>query len=222
MTIDEAKDICKKLTDINLKIWLTSDHMHKMSLKTKFKEELQKVTAAGFKIKYWIAANGDPMFEPKATRHFDDVCIATNKPDGLNIKSDCTTRCISFCTGVDYMTIRAEQLSNARNASECWATWRHNIVWKKSLLSRGFVEIMLDKRHVSRSTFIRLSKTLRINSGCIATVSSHHVAAIDMASRKILDSWNSSGGRIIKIYVPESQANEYRNWLIDIGCANAA
>ena len=114
------------------------------------------------------------------------------------------------------MVIRAEQMKNARETYGL--TWKHDVVWSKSLLSRGFAKIVLDRKHIARSTFIKLAKTLPIFAGKIATVSSDHIAAIDMASRKVLDTWNSSGGRIKNIYVPVSQKEVYYNWLKQIGC----
>ena len=217
MTIDEAKEICKKLTQLNLAIWNASSRNEKEKLREDFRHNARFVHEAGFKLKKW-RDNGMPMFAPRVNRHLDDMQLEDNRPDGVDLKNDCTTRCISFCTGIKYEDIKAEQLEYARKYGEYWATWRHLVVWEKCLLARGFVALFLDKRHVSRATFLKMSKTLPVHEGKIATVSSGHVAAIDMASRKVLDTWNSSGGRILKIYVPEKFKNTYYIWLKSIGC----
>ena len=214
MTLDEAKEICRKLTQLNLAIWGSSSSNETERLRAEFRQEIKKVYDGGFKIRRW--RNGEtPMFTPRVEKHADIVCMSTNKPDNLDIKRDCTTRALSFCTGLDYCLIRDEQLKNALDTN---LTWRHTAVWEKSLLSRGFTKIFLTNRYVSRATFIRLSKTLPVNEGKIATVSSGHVAAIDMATRKVLDTWNSTGGRIKYIYVPLSQREVYLDWLRKVGC----
>lgn len=213
MTIDEAKDICKKLTSLNLAIW-SSSGVEKEKLRSEFKACYKEVIGAGFKVRRW-RKDGDPMFTPHIERHKEDVCMVENNS---GIKRDCTTRCISLCTGVPYDLIRAEQLRNAASSDESWATWRHRVVWAKSLESRGFTRIDLNKRHVSRATFLRLSRSLPLHEGVIATCSSGHIAAVDMASRKVLDTWNSSGGRIKYIYVPSSQKDVYCKWLSGVGC----
>ena len=215
MTFDEAKGACKKLTEINLAIWRPISHREKEDLRESFRTIYRDVIASGFKIRRWRDGH-TPMFAPKLNRHIEDVMVVSNKPDSLKIKNDCTTRCISFCTGIDYSLIREEQLRNAKILGGFY-TWRHDRVWEQSLLNRGFVKITL-KRHVSRATFIRLSKSFSLNEGIIATMSSDHIAAIDMKERKILDTWNSSGGRILNIYVPASQETAYKKWLYDINC----
>lgn len=212
MTIDEAKAICERLSKINVDIW-NSHGVKKQMLVEKFRSEYKSIIDAGFLVRRWRLA-GMPMFTPRVDRHKDDVVIATNKPNSLDVKGDCTTRCISFCTGLDYMAIRQEQLHLSKIAG---ISWKYTSVWEKCLLSRGFARIDLSWRHLSRATFIKLSKTLDVCDGVIATRSSGHVAAIDMSSRKILDSFNSSGGRITTIYVPKHQRDTYVNWLNSVG-----
>ena len=217
MTLDEANNICNKLTEINIAIWNATSKMNKQYLKTQFRFESAKLREAGFCLKRW-KQDGKPMFAPKLDRHKNDVMIATNKPDDMDVKRDCTTRCISFCTGVDYNTIYNEQRYNAAIAKSSYLTWRHDAIWEKSLLSRGFTKLILDRRHVSRGTMLRLMSTLPVDDGVVATVSSGHIAAIDVKKRKILDTWNSSGGRVYKMYVPNTQRDVYYNWLKDNGC----
>ena len=217
MTIDEAKEICKKLTQINLSIWNAWSTIEKDKLRADFKSECRKLHDAGYKLRRW-RQDGKPMFAPKVERHAEAVLIESNRPDGVNVKNDCTTRCLSFCTGVDYSTIKAEQLKNAREHGRGFYTWRHDRIWERSLMSRGFVKLVLDRRHVSRATFLKLAESLPVHDGKIATVSSSHVAAVDMSARKILDTWNSSGGRVKSIYVPEAQKDVYYRWLKAVGC----
>ena len=219
MDIDEAKQICKKLTDINLAIW-RSRGQEANALREQFRAKYRSVLNAGFKIVRYREF-GNPMFRPRVNRHVEDVVTCSNRPDGFNIKNDCTTRCISLCTGVDYMTIRNEQLANAR-ATHGVYTWKHDVVWQKSLMSRGFTKLVL-RKHLSRATLIRLAKTslakngVASPNGMIATVSSGHIAAIDMDKLKIFDTWNSSGGRIKTIFVPDSLKQSYMHWLQSIG-----
>ena len=58
--------------------------------------------------------------------------------------------------------------------------------------------------------FLRKMTSHRID-GMIAAKSAHHIAAIDMNNRKILDTWNSAGCRIQTIYVPENKKHEWMN-----------
>ena len=210
MTIDEATSICKQLTAINVQIWNCAGE-EKSDLIQEFRRMSRQVVESGFKIRRF-RKNGLPMFKPRVPRHVNDVEIKDNRPEGCTVKGDCTTRCISFCTGIDYDTVKREQLVNAKHAGYVW-TWKHQKVWSQSLVSRGFSRIVLTGRKISRATFLKYAKSLDICTGIIATVSSGHVAAIDMASRKILDTWNSSCGRIECIYVPKAQMAKYANWL---------
>ena len=218
MTFDEANEICRELTNINISIWNATSRISKRCLKDCFAYKVHQLHDAGFKLRKW-KQHGKPMFAPRIDRHKNDVMIATNKPDELNIKNDCTTRCISFCTGEDYLKIRTEQIANAKAIGKSYLTWRHDVVWQQSLLSRGFEKIVLNKRHVTRATFLKLAKNLSSLANCIiATISSGHIAAIDMVSRKILDTWNSSGGRITSIFVPHAVKHLYLDWLSKEGC----
>lgn len=211
MDINEAKEICKKLTEINVAIWRSSSN-EASALRNQFREAYKSIIDAGFKITRY-RSDGMPMFRPRINRHIEDVTMCSND---TRFKNDCTTRCISLCTGVDYMTIRNEQLFTAK-AMHGGYTWRHDRVWEKSLFSRGFAKIML-KKHMSRATFIRLAKSnSMLPKNMIATASSTHIAAIDMNSLKILDTWNSSGGRILSIYVRKDDVQAYLDWLKNIG-----
>ena len=209
MTVQEAQDKANILAQINLTIWSTSDKQELNSLRSKFKSIWQEIQSNGFKIrhkkeldpargyrvpKFWVKYDGSKEF----------LSIVDNSDKRGNNKGDCTTRCICFCTGEDYLTIQKEQMANVARTKAGWnerLTWRSPKVWKQSLFNRGFCEIILPRR-VSRKVFLKLFKDSGIDDGIIATRSSGHVAAIDMKSKKILDTWDSSGGRIRSILVP--------------------
>lgn len=126
-------------------------------------------------------------------------------PEHIKTKGDCTTRCISLCTGVDYMTIREEQFLNSAYSG---VVWRCRDVWERSLTSRGFRVIHLPCR-ISRRRFIKIFGN-DIENGMVATGSFGHVAAIDMKKKKVLDTWDSTGGHIKYIYVHSSQYEMFR------------
>ena len=211
MTIEEAMEKCKMLEKLNLSIWNASSSVEESELRKNFKSIVNELTLAGMKIRKWKSFDETrgyriPRFSIIKPNYENNISIVDNRETGGNHNGDCTTRCISFCTGVNYLTIQKEQFANAVKMSTDWRkfTWRNSKVWSQSLLSRGFCEIILP-RHVSRKVFLRMFKDSEINDGIIATKSANHVAAIDMKTKKILDTWDSSGGRIISIFVPISQ-----------------
>ncbi len=124
----------------------------------------------------------------------------SNTPSNIKSRSDCTTRCIALCTGETYMTICEEQLLNCAYSG---MLWRCRDVWEQSVISRGF-KFMLLPRRITRKSFIKMLGN-DIKSGMIVTGSSGHIAAIDMKKKKVLDTWDSSRGRIKYIYVHETQ-----------------
>lgn len=212
MTIEEAKEKCKMLEKINLDIWNTEKPSTRNELRLMFKNCWQSISANGYKILRYKELDSNlgykvPKFKIREDSTEDIVDIVDNRGDG-NHHGDCTTRCISFCTGVDYSTIQREQFANAAKAKasywERWLTWRSHKVWSKSLINRGFCELYLPRK-VSAKVFLRLFKDSGIDEGIIAAMSAHHLAAIDMKSKKILDTWNSAGCRIKSIFVPSSQ-----------------
>lgn len=212
MTIDEAKQSVNELERLNFEYWFTHDKASKDIIRNKMASISKAIYDNGFKIKRCKVWSNEhnmlvPSFSIKTNKHKDDVDVIDNRPDGRNYKRDCTTRCICFCTGEDYEKIRTEQFYYATMMNR---PWRNIKVWRKSLFKRGFSEIDLPHK-VSRSTFLRLFKDSGIDDGVIATLSSGHIAAIDMKKKKVLDTWNSSGGRIYKIFVPDSQYNLYIN-----------
>ena len=212
MTIDEAKKSAKELETLNLEYWFEHNKEAKAAIRQKMAKISKEIYDSGFKIrrtKIWSDNHKMriPSFTIRCDRHKDDVDIIDNRPEWQNYKRDCTTRCICFCTNENYDIIRSEQLANAAVLN---SNWKNRKVWSKSLFKRGFSEIDLPRK-VSRATFLRLFKDSGIDDGVIATLSSGHIAAIDMKKKKILDTWNSSGGRIYKIYVPNSQYNLYIN-----------
>ena len=205
MTFIEATTLAEKLTDITVKFWDSCSISEKNALNQQFKDIYSSITSNGFKIRK------SHEFDFKYVRHVPKYTVkqSVNKsflefynprPSNIRTHGDCTTRCITYCTGEDYMTIRNEQL---QNSAHCGRSWKTMSVWSKSLESRGFKHIVLPK-HMSRATFIKKFSS-KITSGVIATRSSGHIAAIDMAKQKVIDSWDSTGGRIIDIFVHASQ-----------------
>ena len=212
MTIDEARKSAEELEKLNVDYWFAHDKITKDDIRKKMSDISKEIYSSGFKIsrkKIWSNERQMmiPTFIVKDNKHKNDVDIVDNRPDGRNYKRDCTTRCICFCTSEDYEKIRTEQFYYATMMN---CPWRNIRVWSKSLFKRGFSEINLPRK-VSRATFLRLFKDSGIDTGIIATLSSGHIAAIDMAKKKVLDTWNSSGGRIYKIFVPDTQYNLYIN-----------
>ena len=204
MTFQEAEVACKRLSEINLAILNAYDRQMKKTLKAKFKEVAQAVVAAGFKLKHCMI-DRKPIFWPVANKNIDKLAIVNNRPDDVSINSDCTTRCISFCTGVDYKTIKNEQLTNASNHN---CSWKNSRAWSLSLTSRGFAKISF-ARKITRKTLIKIFSGYPELDDIIATHSSCHVAALDMKAKKVLDIFDSVGGRVDYIYVPSSKRNLY-------------
>lgn len=211
MTLEEAKAKCKILEELNLDIWNTTKSSEKEELRSKFRSCWQSISAGGYRIRRYKELDPSlgyrvPRFRIQNNNGKDLVSIVDNRGEG-NHHGDCTTRCISFCTGVDYTTIQKEQFANVAKTKAAYferLTWRSPKVWSKSLTSRGFCELHLPRK-VSAKVFIRLFKDSGIDDGIIAAMSSYHVAAIDMKQKKILDTWDSSGCRIKSIFVPETQ-----------------
>ena len=202
MTCDEAKEKCKMLEKLNLGIWNAKTSYDRDMFREKFRSVFAEINSNGFKINRWRELDTSLGYKVPKFKIRDDgsekyISIVDNRGNG-NHNGDCTTRCISFCTGVDYETIQKEQFAIARDFGR---SWRNCFVWSKSLISRGFSEIVLPK-HVSRKVFLKKLENSGIDEGIIATRSSGHLAAIDMKTKKILDLFNSAGGRIKSIYVP--------------------
>lgn len=200
MNISEANNLSKTLTDLNIKFWNAGSSDEKEHLRNQFSSLYANILQNGFKItrskRFDPSYNRRiPLFKIKidSSKKFISYC----KP---KFSRDCTTRCISACTGIDYDTVRSEQLERA---DDYGMNWRMPQVWSKSLTTRDFDIIHMPKK-ITRKTFIKLFGD-DIESGIIATHSSKHIAAIDMAKRKIIDTFDSSNGRIDYIYVHKSQ-----------------
>ena len=222
MTLDEAKEKADILSKINLEIWNTPDSAKREVLRTQFKTIWRTITMQGFKIirgKKLDSSLGYhvPSFKIREDHSEECVCINDNRaPDGYH-KGDCTTRAISFCTGVDYMTIQREQFARAKAYNAYGVTWRTPKIWSQSLTTRGYCELELP-RHVTGKVFLRKLKDYGIDDGIIAAKSAHHIAAIDMKTKKILDTWNSAGCRIKTIFVPVSQKYAWTKALGTVFC----
>ena len=207
MTLEEANAVAAKLGDINYAIWF-ADGIDKKKLKQQFKELARTITANGFTLKSKCSTK-----RPEFCISQMNSCmqIAANRPNDVNANNDCTTRCIAWCTGLDYNLVKKEQYAYAESKSRatgCTYKFNSSSVWMKSLLDRGFEKVILP-RHVSRAVFLRKLSSYAFDD-IIATVSSGHAAAIDMKSKKVLDMFDSSGGRIKYVLVPAIKAEAYK------------
>lgn len=217
MELNEAIDKCNTLSKLNLEIWFTHDKANVAKLRETYKKIYREVIDGGYNIRrsrvFSSAYNMRiPHAVPIIMKHKDALAIVNNRPATSNRSGDCTTRCMVFCTGEDYNKLLAEQLANAKRAGRGY-TWRQSRIWKKSLFSRDFNEIIL-RRHVTRATFIRMMKDSGIQHGIIASVSSSHVAAINMATMQVMDTWDSTGGRITSLIVPKAQKEMFMRALM--------
>ena len=215
MTIDEAKNAANELTKINLSIWKVHDPIAKNNLANEFRSLWKEITMSGYKIvrrRIFNSFLGFKVPDYKIREDHSEQCVSivdNRSKDGYH-KGDCTTRCISFCTGVDYDTIQREQFAYAKQYNAYGVTWRTPKIWSRSLTSRGYCHIGLPRR-ITGKVFLRLFKDCGIDEGRIAALSSHHVAAIDMKEKKILDIWNSAGCRIQSLFVPVAQKELWQN-----------
>lgn len=211
MTLDEANACASKLTDLNVKYWDATNYAEKMRFKNEFSRLYDNIVHNGFKIRRvkildWTYNRRVPHFKIREDKNSKFISYENNRPQNLKIKNDCTTRCISYCTGIDYMQIRNEQLINAVKHA---ATWRTNYVWAISLEQRGFKQFTLPKK-ISRAVFLKKFSN-KITTGIFATHSSGHIAAIDMVKKQVIDTWDSTGGRIDYMYIHESQYETVKN-----------
>lgn len=215
MTVDEAKEKAELIGKLNFDMWHAATSYDRDQIREKIHVIWKDVMNAGFKIMkcraYDINGYRIPKFKIREDGSEKYVSIVDNRGNGYNI-GDCTTRCISFCTGVDYETIQKEQFANAKKHNGCWRTAS---IWSMSLTSRGFCNIVLPK-HVSRKVFLKMLENKGIDEGIIATRSSGHLAAIDMKTKKILDMFNSAGGRIKDIYVPVAMKDIWTKTLNEV------
>jgi hypothetical protein len=213
MTLDEAKNyadqltmLCAKYNDAHRSGQLNEKQLYS----DKFTQIAGLIKVAGFKLRKRYAYNS--IYDRKVYNYSigkDTTTLfesSNNRDPNLNINNDCTTRCIVHCTGEDYMKIRNEQFSNS---SITGCAWNNINTWSKSLTSRGYKRFDMP-RHITRATFIKKCGKY-IKTGIIATRSSGHLAAIDMAKGKVLDTWNSTGGRIKTMFIHESQYDSVVN-----------
>ena len=207
MTLDEAKNYADQLTMLCMKYndaHRSGQLNEKIFYGDKFEYISGLIKKAGFKLRRRYAYNG--IYDRKVYNYSigkDTTAMfesSNNRDPSLTINNDCTTRCIVHCTGEDYMKIRNEQFSNS---SITGCAWNNINTWSKSLTSRGYKRYDMP-RYITRATFIKICGKY-IKTGIIATRSSGHLAAIDMAKGKVLDTWNSTDGRIKTMFIHESQ-----------------
>lgn len=215
MTIEEAAKKADQLTRLNAEYWNAHALESRERIRREFREISISISRAGFKVvKHCVSRSLPPTFSVKINDAQKFVEFMDNS-DGNKHPGDCTTRCISFCTGVPYAEIRKEQLkfqARKRLTPGCsWMSWRTEAVWSQCLTKRGWKKIALAKP-ITRKRFAHAFANIPgIHGGRVATHSSGHLAAFDMDKMKILDVWNSSNGRIKDFYVPGDKFEAWKN-----------
>lgn len=213
MTIDEAKEKCRKLGTIAYDFNFAPDANCKSEARAKFKQLSHEIHEGGFDIKHRslrvqpTLENYAKLYYPRASGSNEHVTILDMRPAGCNIQGDCTTRCISYCLGKDYWEVRREQDRRSLERFGRSSHWNDNNVWDKCLSSRGWKEIVL-KKPITR---MKLGPMLKSLEAPIATLSSGHVAA--MHKGKTIDSWHSERGRVTSVMVPNSQLDAAKRML---------
>ena len=212
MTFEEASALAKKLGEINESLLWASSPAAKKALRKQFKAVNAQIVYGGYKARGMIIA-GKPMFTVAKSKNNQYMAYDNNRPeDKQDNTKDCTTRCISYCTDVDYNTIFAEQLANAAKAGNPYGknSYKFMSIWAKSLTSRGFVRLDL-VRKMSRKRLLVIFAKAKIDHGIIAARSRSHVAAMDLARQKILDTFDSAGGQVTTIFVKEEDASKFNS-----------
>lgn len=211
MTLAEASIKCEQLSDINLDIWSSSILSRRCELTAKFRKISREVIDAGFKIRRSrkTMPNGKvkPVFKPYTLKHTDSLEIVDVRPGSIKIKGDCTTRGLVYCLGADYVKMRDEQNRISQRIYGTKSMWNYETVWSKPLIAAGWKKITLKKKMAR----FNLAKLIGHISQPILTHSSHHVAA--MHHGKVIDTWNSQGGRVDFVYAPAECANELKQIL---------
>ena len=110
MTLEEAKEKCKMLETLNLDIWNAERSSTKAELRSMFIDCWKSIASSGYRILRYKELDPKlgykvPKFKIREDKSEDIVEIIDNRGKG-NHHGDCTTRAISFCTGVDYETIQ--------------------------------------------------------------------------------------------------------------------
>ena len=118
-------------------------------------------------------------------------------PDGKDI-SDCSTRSLCYCLKMDYSELRKIQEDISVSASGSKRNWNSFPIFEAYLLIRGWDKITFMKK-IPR---YRLADLLKWPSVRILTESSNHVCPIH--NGKVVDSWDSTRGRVSSIVFPEN------------------
>lgn len=214
MTLEDAKTRAEMLSKINLAIWDSKSKSETSRLTKDFKDLWNSITSGGYKIRRGKVYSSErdkriPRFTVKAM--CESVEINDNHGVGGNHHGDCTTRCMSFCTGADYEAIQKKQMDYAAELKARGYTgigWRSNLVWKKVFSDLGFAEVVLPRK-VAAKTLVKKISSAMPTVGRIGALSSSHIAAIDLASKKILDMFDSSGCRVKSIFVPKEDKTDW-------------
>lgn len=101
------------------------------------------------------------------------------RPKGVKtLVGDCTTRCISYCLGIDYLQVRNEQHLWADSARD---TWNGYDFWDTMLRKRGWRRVYLPKP----ITRWRVAVAVKSVANPIATSSRAHVCPVHKG--KVID-----------------------------------
>ena len=210
MEISEATSICNQLSSINIAFWNAPSKDDKLALKSKFAELCKKVEDAGYRIsrrKDHEFGQLKPIFIPFKKKHacYEHVDV---RPNGVTSKNDCTTRCLAYCLGLDYSILGKNQRKIALDEHGSPRYWNYECVWGKIFRQYGWCKIQLPRK-MARFNLAKLTLDLDFP---IATHSSHHVAA--MLKGKVIDTWDSQGGRVDFVYVPSAKAEEFKQRVV--------
>lgn len=213
MELSEATSICNQLSSINIDIWHAYSQNDKLALKSKFVELYKKVENAGYNITrrkvYEFGKFGQPTptFIPHKKKHscYEHVDV---RPNGVVAKRDCTTRCLTYCLGLDYDVVGKNQRRMALDEHGSIGYWNYECVWGKIFRQYGWCKVELPRK-IARFNLAKLTSDLDFP---IATHSSHHVAA--MMKGKVIDTWDSQGGRVDFVYVPSAKVEEFKERIV--------
>lgn len=110
---------------------------------------------------------------------------------------DCTTRAISFCTGMEYGDVRRAQDEMSVVMTNTASNWNVDKVWTRILTESGWSILMLGK-NARRGTLAKMV------GGCTCvTHSNGHVAAVFDGG--VYDSWPSASEVVDWIVVPSAE-----------------
>lgn len=131
-------------------------------------------------------------------------------PDGKDI-SDCSTRSLCYCLKMDYSELRKMQEGISLAASGTKANWNSFPVLETIILIRNWDKATLVKK-IPRYKLAGLLKWPNVR---ILTESSQHACPIH--NGKVVDTWDSTRGRVSSIIFQEKYRSQILKRLDDAG-----